>query len=71
MGWRGITIGVVVAALASGAWKLSSGGGGDGSEERLELAGQVMRGDLPISVVERGNLKAANSIELKSEIEGS
>jgi multidrug resistance efflux pump len=71
MGWRGITIGVVVAALASGAWKMSSSGGGDVSEERLELAGQVMRGDLPISVVERGNLKAANSIELKSEIEGS
>lgn len=42
-----------------------------GSEEiRPPVAGEVRLGVLEISVVERGNLKAANSTELKSEVEG-
>ena len=71
MGWRGITVGVVIVALAGGAWKINSDKNQGGNSERLEVAGEVRRGDLPISVVERGNLKAAKSLELKSEIEGS
>ena len=45
---------------------LSFGAGGETGIEGAE----VRRGDLRISVVERANLKAANSVDLKCELEG-
>jgi HlyD family secretion protein len=71
MGLRGWTVAIVVVALGGSAWKFSSDGDDVSSVAQFGVSGEVMRGSLPISVVERGNLKAANSIELKSEIEGS
>ena len=70
MSWKGWTFVVVLLALGGVAWS----GGLDslfGDEQsRPPVAGDVRRGMLDISVVERGNLKAANSTVLKSEIEG-
>lgn len=70
MSWKGWTFLVVVIALAG----LAFSGGLDGvlgkEESHPPVAADVRRGLLEISVVERGNLKAANSTELKSEIEG-
>ena len=70
MGSRGWIAAIVIVALAGGGWKYSQGDDEGGNQSRA-VAAEVLRGDLPISVVERGNLKAANSLELKSEIEGS
>ena len=70
MGARGWITAIVVVALAGGGWKYTQGGDEGGKQSQM-VAAEVLRGDLPISVVERGNLKAANSLELKSEIEGS
>ena len=44
--------------------------GDDGNGNGVEGV-EVRRGPLRISVVERGNLKAENSVKLKSEVEGS
>ncbi len=42
-----------------------------GSEEAESTQGQAARrGPLRISVIEKGNLKAANSVDIKSEVEG-
>jgi HlyD family secretion protein len=58
----------LVAVVAAGGWAAARRTGGDAIEE---LKGsEVRRGPLRISVVERGNLKAADSVTLKSEIEG-
>ncbi|MFT5830332.1 MAG: hypothetical protein ACI9D0_000917, partial [Bacteroidia bacterium] len=70
MGSRGWITAIVIVALAGGGWAFSNRGD-DGGTQNQAVAAVVLRGDLPISVVERGNLKAANSLELKSEIEGS
>ncbi|MFT6040357.1 MAG: HlyD family secretion protein [Gammaproteobacteria bacterium] len=70
MGSRGWITAIVIVALAGGGWAFSNRGD-EGSTQNQAVAAVVLRGDLPISVVERGNLKAANSLELKSEIEGS
>jgi HlyD family secretion protein len=50
--------------LASSGWLASDAGPAVGGAS-------VQRGPLRISVIERGNLKAADSVSLKSEIEGS
>ncbi len=63
-----------MVACAAGAAALIWGGSaviGLGEDESNEIEGAVVeRGPLRISVVERGNLKAAESVTLKSEIEG-
>ncbi len=65
LGWSGL----VAAALA--AFFAARGQSFFGGESSEALAGaQVRRGNLLISVTERGNLKARNSISLRSEIEG-
>jgi HlyD family secretion protein len=58
-------LGLVVAVL------IVASGVGWGSKEAPAIEGvAVQRGLLRISVVERGNLKAANSVSLKCELEG-
>lgn len=66
----GLTV-VVVALLGVGAWLGFRPGGWFAPEVQEALAGAtVRRGPLRISVLERGNLRAADAISLKSEIEG-
>lgn len=66
-GWLGI---VVVLGLGATAWLGGFGDLGGGDEGVAPVAAEVRRGVLDITVVERGNLKAANSVDIKSEIEG-
>jgi HlyD family secretion protein len=62
---------VLVAAVAGGAaWALGAFSGEDSSQLDTIRGARVARGSLRISVVERGNLEAADSVTLKSEIEG-
>ena len=70
MAARGWIAAIAIVALAGAGWKYSQSGD-EGNKQSQIVASEVVRGDLPISVVERGNLKAANSLELKSEVEGS
>ena len=70
MAARGWIAAIAIVALAGAGWKYSQSGD-EGNKQSQIVAGEVVRGALPISVVERGNLKAANSLELKSEVEGS
>ena len=61
---------LVLVVLAGAGWAAKSSGM-LGEEETQALEGvPVKRGPLRISVVERGNLVAADSVTLKSEIEG-
>ncbi len=54
-----------------GAVLFATAGAGWGRKEAPAIAGvPVQRGLLRISVVERGNLKASNSVSLKCEVEG-
>jgi len=65
--WGLVTIGILVLGAAGYA----AAGAVLGSSESTAVEGaEVKRGPLRISVVERGNLKAAESVTLKSEIEG-
>jgi hypothetical protein len=70
-GFQALWLVLVLAGLAGAAWY---GLGPDGwfrTKTAAPLAGaEVRRGPLRISVVERGNLKAADSVVMKSEIEG-
>src|SRR5688572_12523605 len=70
-GRSALVLGIAVAAIAGVAWLGNASGlfSQDQDEEPIEGA-EVRRGPLRISVIERGNLKAADSISLKSEIEG-
>jgi HlyD family secretion protein len=66
-----VVVGLVAAAAAVGlarAGVLDLGFGG-GDKARIEGV-EVKRGPLRISVLERANLKAANSVKLKCELEG-
>ena len=64
---------VLFVTLAGGAvwWGLHRVGWLGEVTETVVRGATVQRGPLRISVVERGNLKAADSLALKSEIEGS
>lgn len=65
--WALVTIGVLVV----GAVGYAAAGAVLGKSENLAIEGaEVKRGSLRISVIERGNLKAAESVTLKSEVEG-
>jgi HlyD family secretion protein len=67
-GWGFLSI-VVVAVVAVG-WYARSGAG-FGSPASAPISGAAVgRGALRINVVERGNLKAAESVNLTSEVEG-
>lgn len=68
MSWKGWLFVLVLAGVGYAAWS-----GAFASEDTGDVptvAAEVRRGTLDITVVERGNLKAANSTELKSEVEG-
>jgi HlyD family secretion protein len=62
---------LAAAITATGAfaflWRISRGA--DSSVKELRIF-TVRRGDLPITVTESGNIKALNSIDIKSEVEG-
>jgi len=57
----------VLVALAWGGLTLASGG--DETDRAIEGA-RVRRGPLSITVLERGNLKAADSVTLRNDVEG-
>jgi HlyD family secretion protein len=65
--WIGALV-LVGGALALGKDRLPGLGGGD---DRVLAGVEVRRGPLRINVIERGNLRAANNIELVSELEGN
>ena len=71
MGWKGWTALALLLAVGGLAWSGALDGLVAAEDERPVVAGEVERGRLEINVVSRGNMKAANSTELESEVEGS
>ncbi len=64
-------VGLVISAVAALGYGFGPGGWlGDEEVSRIEGA-RAKRGPLNITVVERGSLRSANSVDLKSEVEGS
>jgi len=71
-GFKLVTVALTIAVVGGLAWYGIARSGLLNSEETEELTGApVQRGLLRVSVVERGNLKAADAVVLKSEIEGN
>ena len=71
-GMQPLLVIVLVTILGGGLWLALANRGLFGTAGAAPLRGaSVQRGPLKISVIERGNLKAADSISLKSEIEGT
>ncbi len=67
--WWALTIGI--AAVATLGWWGAHKAGWVGARAETKLEGAlVRRGPMRISVIARGNLKAADAISLKSEVEG-
>ncbi len=62
-------VGLALVAVGA-AWGLGVFSPSDDGSENMIAGAKVERGDLRISVVERGNLEAADSETLKCEIEG-
>lgn len=60
---------LIVAAVAIGGWVIAAEPFGGGSDTSIKGI-QARRGPLDITVLETGNLKAAKSVSLRSEIEG-
>ena len=58
---------VVVVAAVAAYWSLSAGGGGPGKASNLHA---VVRRSFPVMLREKGELKAAKSVDVKSEVEG-
>ena len=65
-----LAIGVAVAG-ALGWWALSRSSSSAAEETSKVRGAPVQKGPLRISVIERGNLKAADAVSIKSEIEGN
>lgn len=61
--------GVIVLAVLVGSWWIGRGEE-DSSVVNGELTHTVKRGDMRVSFTERGNVKAASSMEVFSEVEG-
>src|SRR5688572_60970 len=71
-GMQPLPVVVAVTALGALCWLAVGKTGWFGPEATAAARGaSVQRGPLRISVIERGNLKAADSVSLKSEIEGT
>ncbi len=71
-GYQSLWLVVTLGLLGLGTWyALGPGAWFRAAADPLLAGSEVQRGPLRISVIERGNLKAADSITLKSEIEGS
>lgn len=67
-----MTLVLGLAAVAGVLWYGFGPGAWFEPKQTAQLEGvEVRRGPMTISVIERGNLKAADSVSLKSEIEGS
>ncbi len=62
---------LVVAVLGVGVWWAVSSNALGARKETVLQGTEVRRGPLQISVIERGNLRAADMVSLKSEIEGT
>lgn len=60
----------LLAVLGLGGWAAVQSGAFSNEENTAIDGANVRRGPLKISVLEKGNLKAAKSVELRSEIEG-
>ncbi|MDD5327134.1 MAG: efflux RND transporter periplasmic adaptor subunit [Phycisphaerae bacterium] len=60
---------VVVAAVGTAVFLWWTSKGHDGSAKELGIF-TVSRGDLPITVTEAGDIKALNSTDIKSDVEG-
>jgi len=69
-GLQPLAVVVLVTLLGGAVWLAFGRDWFGGSAETSIRGAPVQRGPLRISVTERGNLKAADSIALKSEIEG-
>ncbi|RMH02567.1 MAG: HlyD family efflux transporter periplasmic adaptor subunit [Planctomycetota bacterium] len=61
---------VLLAAGAALAWGVGPGAWFAAEEAAIQAGAPVRRGPLDITVVQRGNLAAKNSVVLRSEIEG-
>ena len=61
---------VPLALAAAAAWGFGPGGWFERAEATPVRGARVTRGPLRISVLQRGNLAAKNSVSIKSEIEG-
>jgi HlyD family secretion protein len=64
---------LICAALVGGIGVflfLAATSGGSGNSNKNSETFTVTRGDLPISVTESGGIKALNSMDIKSEVEG-
>ncbi len=71
-GFQALILILVLAGIGGLAWYgLGPGGWFRKPVDEAIVGAEVQRGPLRISVTERGNLKAADSVVLKSEIEGT
>ncbi len=71
-GFKLVTVALTLAVVGGLAWYAVARSGWLDRDQEQEIKGApVQRGSLRISVVERGNLKAADAVVLKSEIEGN
>jgi len=66
-----LTLPIVLVVAAGGLWSGLRDGGWMTTSAEVEVEGQaVQRGPLRITVVQRGNLSAKNSVKVINELEG-
>ena len=71
-GIKALPLAIGVAIVGGLGWWALSRSGSSAAEEASKVRGApVQKGPLRISVIERGNLKAADAVSIKSEIEGN
>src|SRR5262249_34920765 len=64
--WKLPVVVGVIAAVGYGGWHWYA----PGSSQTTEITATVTRGDLPITVVERGELESSKTVDVRCEIEG-
>jgi len=71
-GIKALPLSIGVALVGGLGWWALSRSSSNAAEEASKVRGvSVQKGPLRISVIERGNLKAADAVSIKSEIEGN
>ncbi|MCY3000334.1 MAG: HlyD family efflux transporter periplasmic adaptor subunit [Planctomycetota bacterium] len=71
-GLKALPLVLTVAAVGGGLWFVGNKAGWFAKEQTAKVEGAlVQRGPLRISVIERGNLRAADAVSIKNEIEGN